>query len=63
MGLDINLTTNIDNTPLMEASKRGRVACVRLLLELKADTSATNNDGKTALQLAKNDEVKAVIGK
>ena len=62
MGLDINLTNNDGYTPLMLAIKYGKVASIRLLLELKADTSVTNNDGKTALQLTRKDEVKAVFG-
>jgi len=40
------------NTPLMLASARGRSDIVRLLLAAKADVSAANDEGKTALMLA-----------
>ena len=44
------------NTPLMLASARGRSDTVRLLLAAKADVSAADDDGKTALVLALENE-------
>ncbi|MEO5923155.1 MAG: ankyrin repeat domain-containing protein [Bryobacteraceae bacterium] len=40
------------NTPLTLAAAKGRADIVRLLLAAKADASVANNDGKTALLLA-----------
>jgi serine/threonine-protein phosphatase 6 regulatory ankyrin repeat subunit B len=40
------------NTPLTLASARGRSGVVRLLLAAKAELSAANDEGKTALMLA-----------
>ncbi len=48
---DINQKENNGHTPLMLAAMRGNVSMVRLLVDLGADTSATNAEGKTALQL------------
>jgi ankyrin repeat protein len=40
------------NTPLTIASSKGRSDIVRLLLAAKADVSAADDNGKTALMLA-----------
>ena len=40
------------STPLMAAASRGRDDVVRLLVEAGAEISATNDEGKTALDMA-----------
>lgn len=50
--LDVNARNADLETPLMVASKFGFDKCVRLLLERKSDTEATDNNGNCALHLA-----------
>jgi ankyrin repeat protein len=63
--LDILNTTEIRNhdgdTPLIYASRLGRISSVRFLLVNKADICARNYAGYTAYQLAKTDEIKNAI--
>lgn len=52
-GADVNARDNDGNTPLHLAAREGYVACVRNLMESgKVKKYLTNNQGKTALQLA-----------
>lgn len=44
------------NTPLTIAAAKGRADVVRLLLAAKADVSAANDEGKTALMLAREND-------
>jgi ankyrin repeat protein len=48
----VNAKQRGGNTPLTMASAKGRSDIVRLLLAAKADVSAADNNGKTALMLA-----------
>jgi ankyrin repeat protein len=50
--LAVNAKQPGGNTPLTIASSKGRADVVRLLLAAKADVSATDDKGKTALMLA-----------
>ncbi len=50
--VDVNARQHDGNTPLTVASAKGRADIVRLLLAAKADAGSTDNDGKTALMLA-----------
>jgi ankyrin repeat protein len=49
----LNKTDDHGTTPLMEAAKFGGEKTVKLLLDAGADKSLKNEDGKTALDLAK----------
>jgi ankyrin repeat protein len=49
-------------TALMIAARTGDPELVRLLLTRGADPKVANHEGKTALDLAKGDEVKDLLG-
>ena len=57
--------TNIQNTggytALMRASEMGRTDVVKLLIENGADIFIENKDGKTALDCAKNNEIRKIL--
>lgn len=55
--------TNRQYTALMLAAEQGKLSTVKLLLEYKPDLNLVNSEGKTALDLAANDEIKAVLEK
>lgn len=61
-GSDVNSLNNQRETPLMYAAEHGYIEIVRLLLELpQIDVLQTNKNGKSALQLAaQNDHQKIV---
>ena len=62
-GADINARNLQGSTPLMFAAKFGTSENVKVLLEAGADTVFTRNDGKTAWNLAQeNDELKYTEG-
>ena len=48
-------------TPLMHASIFGQVNAVKFLLQAGADIHATDKNGKTALELARTEEVKNIL--
>ena len=50
--IDLNHPDNWGNTPLMLASANGKPEVVRVLLAAGADKDLRDNDGKTALDLA-----------
>lgn len=52
-GADVNNVAGDGNTPLIAACREGYIDQVKLLLDAGARTGAANKDGKTALQLAK----------
>jgi len=52
-GADVNAKDAEDTTPLMRAAEEGTVETVEALLARGADINATNNDGQTALGVAK----------
>lgn len=52
-GLDVNEKDNGGNTPLHTASKAGIAAVVQALLQAGANPTIKNNEGKTALDIAK----------
>jgi serine/threonine-protein phosphatase 6 regulatory ankyrin repeat subunit B len=54
--LAVNAKQPGGNTPLAIASTKGRADVVRLLLAARADVTAVNDDGKTALMLAENNQ-------
>eukprot|EP01010_Urceolus_cornutus_P001272 NODE_1805_length_752_cov_111.834993_g1403_i0.p2 GENE.NODE_1805_length_752_cov_111.834993_g1403_i0~~NODE_1805_length_752_cov_111.834993_g1403_i0.p2 ORF type:complete len:180 (-),score=45.03 NODE_1805_length_752_cov_111.834993_g1403_i0:117-656(-) len=51
-GADVNALDAAGNTPIICAAEEGRLNVVKLLLELKADTSHTTPDGRTAQSVA-----------
>ncbi len=67
MGLDINhKTKDSGNTPLIEASNfdlnlSKSIKAVRFLLLCGADTTIQNNEGKTAIEVARDEEIKELI--
>ncbi|MFC1744658.1 ankyrin repeat domain-containing protein [Candidatus Riflebacteria bacterium] len=61
-GVDVNVKEEQKGfTPLMVASAMGNAAIVSLLLEHGADIRLKNNNGLTALELSKNQEVKELL--
>ncbi|TGJ98902.1 ankyrin repeat domain-containing protein [Leptospira langatensis] len=63
-GTNINHRDAEGRTPLMEAAQRKNTSVALKLLQLGADTSLTDNQGKTALDLAKEfhlDELERVL--
>lgn len=48
-------------TPLHQASSRGHVEIVKLLLKKGADINAKNNEGKTAIEVTKSEEIKKIL--
>ena len=55
-------TTNPDGwTALMYAARNGYLGVIEALARLGADVNATNNDGNTAWDLAKNDETRDTL--
>ncbi len=64
--VNVNIRQRDGRTPLMKASAKGRADVVRVLLAAKADVNAVDNDDKTALMLAlENDhaEVAELLGR
>ncbi len=53
----------VGSTPLHLAAQRGRTGVVELLLAQGADTDLTDGRGKTALDYAISDEMKALLRK
>lgn len=62
-GTDINKTDKNGNTALIYGSKMGNIDVVKLLLKEGANQSIKNNDGMTALDLAKTKDIQKLLGK
>ena len=64
-GVDVNATRAGKRyaTALMIAARKADTEMVRRLLDLGADPTVTNRDGKTALDLARGEDVKALLEK
>tara|TARA_B110000967_G_scaffold181852_1_gene199364 strand:- start:8 stop:979 length:972 start_codon:yes stop_codon:yes gene_type:complete len=61
-GADVNTTIDeVNNTFLHEASLRGKLEMVKMLLDAGADVNAKNDDGETAIDLAKSQRQTKVI--
>lgn len=56
-GADINALTEDGRTPLFQAAFLGHLDCVKALVELKADATIANNEGKTPADVAKTSEI------
>ena len=52
-GVDLEKSEDLQNTPLHYACGYGRGMCVEILIDAGANTHATNNSGKTGLDLVK----------
>ena len=52
-GVDLNLSNNNGDTPLMDAAYLGKIAILSYLLENGAETTLKNKRGKTALDLSR----------
>lgn len=50
---DVNHETHVGKTPLIEAARHGKIAVVRLLMELRAVIPYKNQRGQTAAWWAK----------
>lgn len=69
-GADVNAVSRVGLSPLMIAARDGRAEIVRLLLEAGADVGAAvasvpeayNHAGRSALSLASDDQVIALLG-
>lgn len=51
-GADVNLSSNNNQTPLMEASACGAIDMVDILLKANADVNLRDNNGRSAIDLA-----------
>lgn len=60
-GADINALTEDGRTPLFQAAFLGHLDCVKVLLELKADLTIANVEGKTPADVAKTSEIGDVL--
>lgn len=60
-GSDPNLQNYIDRTALMCASIGGHLNCIEILLEYEADVNIKDFYGRTALDRAKNDDVRDLL--
>jgi len=60
-GADINNTGQYGYTPMMQASCRGNIPTVKLLLDRGAKIDIKGSDGNTALSLASNGIIKKMI--
>ena len=58
---DMSIQDKDGETALMVAAGKGRIDAVKALIEAGADVNAKNSEGKTALDVAKSDEVKAIL--
>ncbi|XP_062567286.1 ankyrin repeat family A protein 2-like [Saccostrea cucullata] len=58
---DVNHQTKTGATPLHGAALQGNLGCIKLLLEHGADPKLEDEDGTTALELAKDSATKAVL--
>lgn len=56
-GADINSVTDDGRTALLQAALRGQVESVRVLLQLKADATIMNDEGKTPADVAEKREI------
>ena len=52
-GTKVNTQDRWNETALMKASSKGHTEVVRILIDADADIALTNNEGKTALDLAR----------
>jgi ankyrin repeat protein len=60
-GADVNLTQEGGFTALMGAAQNGDAEMVRYLLDRGADKAATTDEGKTAMDLAANDDIRRLL--
>ncbi len=51
-GAMVNVNDSVDNTPLLEASRQGRLAVVEALVTAKADFNQQNQHGENSLHVA-----------
>jgi len=60
-GAKIDMTDNQGNTPAHAAAKYGRQQCILVLTQNGADLNMKNNQDKTPLDIAKSDEMRALL--
>ena len=60
-GADVNNVAGDGNTPLMVACREGYIEQVKLLLDSGARTDGMNKEGKTAMQLAIDNEHQTIV--
>ena len=61
LGAEVNAGDNDGDTPLHEAARYGDTETAKRLGELGADPEARNNKGQTPLDVARSEEVKALL--
>ena len=60
-GANINALSDFKNSALIMAVINQHVECVEKLIELGADVTIKNNEGKTAIDLTDDDEIKKML--
>ena len=60
-GANVNLADKNGVTPLMFAASKGLTEDVKALIHAGADVNVRLSDGRTALDVAQSDEVKALL--
>lgn len=62
-GADVNAKTKFGWTSLMAATSEGNETTIKLLLEKGADVNIVNAEGKRAIDLTENDDIKNLLNK
>jgi ankyrin repeat protein len=60
-GADVNLSNNNGTTPLIFSCMYNKIESVKVLIEHKADTSAKDSEGKTALDYARENSFSEIV--
>lgn len=57
---NINAQNNMGDTPLHKAASRGSLKAVELLIRANVDCTLKNNDGQTAADVGRTDEIRSL---
>lgn len=61
-GADIDFANHENESPLCKAARKARIDCVRLLLDLRADSNTTDKEGRNLAQVD-NDDIRKLVQK